>query len=295
MTPSTALLLRIAPVVFVLLWSTGWLAAAAAAPHADPLTFLGVRFFLTALVLLAFGIAAGVAWPFAPRDLAHLAISGVLIHALYLGGVWWAVANGVPAAISGLIAAIQPILTAMLAPALLGETITLRQWAGIGLGFAGIAVTLSPRLAGLDGDALAAATLALGVNAVGMVSVTLGTFYQKRFIAAGDLRATTALQYVFASAAALAAAAALEPMRLTWNAVTVATMAWSVFGLSIGAIGLLLLLIRHGAVSRAATLIYLIPPVVAIEAVLLFGERLSLMQAAGIALTAAGVALAVRR
>jgi len=294
-SPAANVLLRVAPVLFVLLWSTGWLSARAAAPYADPLTFLGVRFVLAAILLIVFGTLAGVRWPTRPRDIAHLAISGVLIHALYLGGVWWAISNGVPAGISGLIAAVQPILTALLAPTLLGETITSRQWFGIALGFAGISLTLSPQLAGLSGGSLFAAAFPLAINALSMVSVTLGTFYQKRFVATGDLRVSTTYQYVFAAAATLAAAALLEPMRLVWNPTTIITMAWSVVGLSLGAIGLLLLLIRHGAVSRAATLIYLIPPVVAIEALLMFGETLTLLQIGGITVTALGVALAVKR
>ena len=128
-----------------------------------------------------------------------------------------------------------------------------------------------------------------------MVSVTLGTFYQKRFIHSGDLRTVTFLQYVAAAAATLLAAYLLEPMRLEWNTTTVLVMAWSVFGISIGAIALLLLLIRRGEVSRAAQLIYLVPPVAALQAAVLFGERLNLLQLSGMALTVLGVALASRR
>ncbi len=293
--PSTQFLLRVAPVLFVLLWSTGWVSARAAAPYADPLTFLAARFGFAAVALGGFAIAMSARWPTRPADLGHLFVTGVLIHAIYLGGVWWAIAHGVPAAISGLIAAVQPILTALLAPVLLRETIRLVQWAGIALGFAGIALVLSPNLIGLEAVALAGAAVPLGVNVIAMVAVTLGTFYQKRFVATGDLRTVTAVQYVAAALAIIPAALVFEDLRLEWNAQTIATMAWSVFGLSIGAIGLLMLLIRHGAVSRAAMLIYLVPPAVAIEVLLIFGETLSLLQIAGIAVTALGVALAVRK
>lgn len=291
----TELLLRAAPIIFVILWSTGWISARAAAPYADPLTFLAVRFAFAAAALAMIAAVFGARWPTNPRDLAHLAVSGMLMHGLYLGGVWWAISEGVPTAMSGLIAAVQPILTAWLAPWLLGETITARQWLGIAIGFVGISLTLSTGLVGITGAALEGAMVPLAVNIGAMVAVTFGTFYQKRFVATGDLRATTALQYVFAALAVGAAAPLLEDLRLVWNVQTVATMAWSVLGLSIGAIGLFMLLIRHGAVSRAATLIYLIPPAVAIETFLIFDETLSWLQMAGIAVTAVGVALAVRR
>jgi drug/metabolite transporter (DMT)-like permease len=289
------MLLRAAPALFVLLWSTGWISARAAAPYADPLTFLTVRFALAAVVLLPLVLIMRARWPARPADYWHLIVTGALIHAIYLGGVWYAVRHGVPTAISGLIAAIQPILTAMLAPVLLSERISPRQWAGVALGFAGIALTLSPGLSALAGDALTENVAALAINVVGMISVTLGTFYQKRFIASGDLRTVTLIQYIAAAAIMLPVAALLEPMRLEWNPQTIATMAWSVIGLSLGAIGLYLMLIRHGAVSRAAMLIYLVPPAVAIEAYVLFGETLGPVQWIGIAVTAVGVALAVRK
>lgn len=296
MTAPQSLLLRAAPALFVLMWSTGWISARAAAPYADPLTFLTVRFALAAAVLLPIVLIVRAPWPARRIDVVHLIVTGVLIHAIYLGGVWYAVRHGVPTGISGLIAAIQPILTAMLAPALLSEHISWRQWIGIVLGFGGIALTLSPGLAGLTGGALEANALLLAVNIIGMIAVTLGTFYQKRFIPTGDLRTVTLVQYLAAAAVMLPVAALVEPaMRLEWNPQTVLTMAWSVIGLSLGAIGLYLMLIRNGAVSRAAMLIYLVPPAVAIEAYLLFGETLGLVQWLGIAVTALGVALAVRR
>lgn len=289
------MLLRLAPFLFVFLWSTGWISARAAAPYADPILFLVIRFGLAAVALLAISLAMGATWPARRRDAGHAMMSGFLIHAAYLGPVWWAVAHGVPTAISGLIAALQPILTALLAPRLVGETISVRQWLGIGLGFVGIAVVLSPKLAGLGALALGDFALPLAVNVVGMIAVTLGTFYQKRFIPTGDLRTVATLQYVAASASLVPFALLLEPLRFEWNWQSGLTMAWSVLALSIGAVGLLLMLIRQGAVSRAATLIYLVPPAVAIEAFILFGETLAPVQIAGMALTALGVALAVRR
>jgi drug/metabolite transporter (DMT)-like permease len=292
--PSTTTLLRVAPVVFVLIWSTGWISARFGAPYADPLTFLVIRYALATAVIVVFATFAGAQWP-RGTAVGHALASGVLLHAIYLGGVWWAIRHGLPTGVSGLIAAVQPILTALLAPSLIGEQISRKQWIGIGMGFVGIALVLEPQLETLSRETMATVLVPMAVNVVAMISVTFGTFYQKRFIATGDLRTVTALQYVGAFLVTLPVAVLLEDMTIVWNLTVVATMAWSVFALSLGAIGLLLLLIRHGAVSRAATLIYLVPPAVAIEAFLLFGERMLPVQVVGLVVTAAGVALATRR
>lgn len=290
-----AFILPAAPVLFVLLWSTGWIAAGYAALHAEPLTFLAARFALAFVCAAAIALATGAAWPKERRGLAHAVLSGVFLHAIYLGSIWWAIAQGLPAGVSGLIAAVQPILTALLAPVLVGERISPRQWAGIGLGMAGMVLVLLPRLTGLTQAELLPVLGPILVNVIGMVSVTLGTFYQKRFIPTGDLRTLSALQYVGGFLAILPAAMLLEDMRIDWNLTVVLTMAWSVIAISLGAIGLWLLLIRHGAVSRAAALIYLMPPLVAVEAWFLFGETMNLVQVAGVLVTVVGVALAVRR
>lgn len=290
-----SLLLRVAPILFVLIWSTGWISARFGAPYADPLTFLTIRYALAAAVVAALAVAGGAPWPARRKDYLHAMASGVLLHAVYLGGVWWAIRHGLPTGVSGLIAAVQPILTALLAPVILGERITRLHWAGVLLGFAGMGLVLEPQLVGLSTEAVSAALVPMAVNVGAMVSVTLGTFYQKRFVHTGDLRTITLLQYCGAFAATLPVAVLIEPMRIEWNATVIATMAWSVLALSIGAIGLLLMLIRNGAVSRAAALIYLVPPSVAIEAYLLFGETMTALQVVGMAVTAAGVALATRR
>ena len=286
---------RAIPLVFVLLWSTGWVVARYAADYADALTFLSARFALAGLVLLVFALLARARWPANRAEWGHALFSGVLIHAIYLGSVWWAIRHGLPASLSALIAALQPILTTLLAPALLGERIKTLRRLGVAIGFAGILVVLSPKLFGVSPQALAAVWPLLAINAAGMVSVTLGTFYQKRYITSGDLRTVTLLQYAGALAVVLPFAYLLEPMRIQWNQTMVLTMAWSVLALSIGAIALLLLLIRRGEVSRSAQLIYLIPPSASLEAYVLFGEQLSALQIGGMVLTALGVALASRK
>jgi len=291
---SDVLFRRAAPALFVFLWSTGWIVARYSAEYADPLTFLSARYACAGAVLFVYALIAGARWPATPQDFAHAAFSGVLLHAIYLGGVWIAIAQGVPASISALLAALQPILTAALAPLLLHERIELKQWLGIALGFLGIIVVLSPKLAGIAPGELAAVTIPLAINIIAMLAVTAGTFYQKRYIHSGDLRTVTILQYAGAIAVTLPVAWLIEPMRLEINATTILIMLWSVFAISIGAIALFLLLIRRGEVSRAARLIYLIPPTAAVQAWLLFGEQLSPLQLAGMALAVIGVALASR-
>jgi drug/metabolite transporter (DMT)-like permease len=285
---------RAAPALFVFLWSTGWIVARYAAEYADPLTFLSARYGCAGAVLFVYALLAGARWPATAADLAHAAMSGVLLHAIYLGGVWVAIAHGVPASISALLAALQPILTAALAPLVLHERIGRKQWLGIVFGLIGIIIVLSPKLVNVAAGELGAVTMPLLINVAAMLAVTAGTFYQKRYIHSGDLRTVTILQYAGAIAATLPVAWLIEPMRLEVNVTTVAIMLWSVLAISIGAIALLLLLIRRGEVSRAAQLIYLVPPTAAIQAYFLFGEQLSLVQIAGMALTVIGVALASR-
>ena len=289
------LALTAAPALFVFLWSTGWISARAAVIDSDPLTFLAARFSFALLVFGVLVAAVRAPWPARSIDVVHAMFSGVLLHAIYLGGVWWAVGQGVPAGISAVIAATQPIMTALLAPLLIRERISLKQWAGIVLGFAGIVIVLMPRIAAATGADFSTLQLALGVNMIGMIAVTLGTFYQKRFIPTGDLRTTAMLQYAGTVPVMLLAAYLLEPMRLTISWTSVATMVWSVIAISLGAILLYLWLIRNGAVSKSASLIYLVPAAAAIEAWLLFGEQLTPLQIGGILITVAGVALATRK
>ncbi len=292
----SSLLLRFAPALFVLLWSTGWISARAAAPHADPLTFLAARYGIAFVAMLAIVVALGATRLSSPAAIGHALMSGVLLHAGYLSTVWYVVAKGMPAGVSGVIAASQPIMTALLAPWLINETISRRQWAGIALGFAGILLVLQPKLATIDPAHLRQWQMLVVINLLGMLSVTLGTFYQKRFLPIGDLRTVAMLQYLGAVAATLPIAWWLEPaMRIDWTPQAIATMAWAVLAISVGAVLLLLWLIRHGAVARAASLIYLVPAAVVVEAFVLFGETVSPLQIAGIAVTAIGVALAVKQ
>ena len=291
----TPFIIRAAPVTFALLWSSGFIVAKYAAPDADPFTFLSVRFGSTILILWLIAIASRAPWPANAREAGHSVVAGVLLHGGYVGGVWWAVSQGLPAGISGLITAGQPLLTALLAAPLLGERVTRRQWCGIFGGFVGIVLVLAPRLDAVDMAALATVALPMLVNFAATVSVTLGTFYQKRFVAHADLRTGTLLQFIGALAVVAPLALATEALRFDPTVTLLASLIWSVLVMSIAAIALLLLMIRHGEVSRIAALIYLVPPLTALEAFVLFGESLSAVQIAGMAMTAAGVWLATRR
>jgi drug/metabolite transporter (DMT)-like permease len=292
---SDALITRLMPGLFVMIWSTGWLSAGYAAPHADALTFLTVRFACAGLLLAALSVLLGGAWPKDWRGWLHALVAGVLLHGLYLGGVWWAVRHGLPAGVSALIAALQPILTAALSPWLMGERISRQRWAGIAVGLVGIGLVLAPKLVGITPGTLMLVLIPIAINIGGMAAVVAGSFYQKRFQQSGDLSTTTAVQYLGAVMVTLPLAYALEPMVITWNLTIVLVLAWSVIGLSVSGIGLYFLLIRRGEVSRAATLIYLVPPVAAIETYFLLGERLGPVQIVGMVVTVLGVVLASRR
>lgn len=289
------LFLRAMPLVFTFLWSTGWVVAGYSARYADALTFLFVRFTLAALLLAGLALASGAPWPRGRRAVIDIAITGMLLHGLYLAGVWWAVRHGLPAGISGLIAGLQPILTALFAPVILGERISAVRWLGIACGFLGIALVLEPQLANVPPSALLGVLLPMLINVAGMFAVTLGSFYQKARVISGDLRTMTAIQYIAAALVVLPLALAFEPMRIEWNLTMALVLAWSVIVLSIGGIWLYLLMIRKGEVSRIVTFLYLVPALVAVEAWLLFGEKLTPLQVTGMAVTVLGVALASRK
>ena len=289
------MLRQLAPIGFVLLWSTGWIVARYCVDFADPLLFLVFRFLLAGLALGAVAIATRAVWPAGNNGRAHALFSGVLLHTGYLGGVWWAVQHGLSASLSALIAALQPILTVLFAPLLLGERLGFARAGGVALGLAGLVLVLLPRLALLSGTAEAPALVPIAINVLGMVSVTAGTFYQKRFIPSGDLRTVAVLQYAGAALAMIPLAVIFGDLHFHWSLFAAGVLGWSVLGLSVGAIILLLILIREGEVSRASQLLFLVPPVATVQAMILFGDALSPVQWAGMAVTTVGVAVAMRQ
>ena len=282
------MLARFAPLLFVFLWSTGFLGAKLGLPHAAPLAFLFVRYLLVIGILLVIALASRAPWPRDYRQWFHIGISGLLLHATYLGGVFVAIHAGLPAGITSLIVGLQPLLTATLAGRLLGESVTRRQWLGLALGFIGIALVVSGKLgSGFGTDALWPALVAL-------IGITIGTLYQKRFCAQFDWRTGAIAQFLPTAVATGAIVFGFDDYRVEWTGDFVFALAWLVLVLSIGAISLLNWLIRHGSAVNVASLFYLTPPTTALLAWLIFGETLSGLALAGMALAVWGVYLSRR-
>lgn len=291
MSPGSDALARIAPGLFVVIWATGFIVARLVAPHAEPLTFLSVRFLLTALVLAGVAAATRAAWPQGRRGWRDALLAGALLQGIYLAGVFWAVRHGLPAGIAALVASLQPLLTAALAGPLLREAVSARRWAGIGIGFLGALLVIAPKVGGQAGGL---PPVALAACFVGMVAITFGTIWQKRTAVSVDLRTNAAVQFLGGAAVTLPLALLTERGQFDASPELFFGLAWAVLVLSIGGIMLLLGLIRRGAVAGVAALLYLVPPVSAGMAFVLFGETLTPVQLAGMAVAAAGVALASR-
>lgn len=289
-TPSLAWT-AVAPAVFVVLWSTGFIAAKTGLGYAEPLTFLFARFVIVAAAMLVASLIVGARWPRGATT-GHIAVVGLLMHGCYLGGVFTALMLGMPAGLVALIVGLQPILTATIVGPLLGERVGRGQWFGLVLGFGGVAIVLADRsgFAGAGGfgpPALAAAALAL-------LGVTGGTLYQKRYCAHVNLWTAAVIQYTAAAAAIVGPAYLFETMRIVWSGPFIASMAWLTLVLSIGTVSLLYLLIRRGAVSKLASLFFLIPPTTALIAWAMLGETLGPRALGGMAVAAIGVALVQR-
>ncbi len=280
--------LRAMPGVFVLIWSTGFIVARYGMPYAPPLKFLAVRY---ALSLVCFGVwvaLARVAWPKQRAQWGHLAVTGVLMQAGYLGGVWAAVHEGMGAGLVALLVGIQPVLTAVWL-SFNGGRISKRQWGGLALGFAGLVLVVSRKL----GQGAEVSALTMGLALMALLSITAGTLYQKRFVAPCDVRSASAVQMAAAVLVTLPFAA-LEPQSIEWNLQSGGAMAWSVLALSLGGSSLLYMLIQRGTATAVTSLLYLVPPCTAVMAWLLFSEPITLVTVLGIALTAVGVSLVVR-
>ncbi|MDP9962750.1 drug/metabolite transporter (DMT)-like permease [Variovorax paradoxus] len=280
--------LRAMPAVFVLIWSTGFIVARYGMPYAPPLKFLAVRFALSLVCFCLWVALARVPWPKERAQWGHLAVTGVLMQAGYLGGVWAAVHAGMGAGLVALLVGIQPVLTAVWL-SFNGGRISQRQWAGLVLGFAGLVLVVSRKFG--QGSEVSALTMALAVMA--LLSITAGTLYQKRFVAPCDVRSASAVQMVAALIVCLPFAA-MESQGIEWNAHSTGAMAWSVLVLSLGGSSLLYMLIQRGTATAVTSLLYLVPPCTAVMAWLLFAEPITLVTLLGIGLTAAGVSLVVR-
>ncbi|MEY4267588.1 MAG: hypothetical protein RIS90_2123 [Pseudomonadota bacterium] len=284
-----AALIRAMPAVFVLIWSTGFIVARYGMPHAPPMKFLAVRFALSILCFLPWILLAGVAWPGKRAQWGHLAVAGVLMHACYLGGVWSAIRAGMGSGLSALIVGLQPVLTAVWLSAT-GGVVSRRQWLGLSLGLGGLVLVVSGKL-GAGGEANGA-NLLMAVGA--LLGITLGTLYQKRYVAPCDVRSANVIQLTAALLVTLPFAA-LEPAAMDWNAELGWAMGWSVLVMTLGGSSLLYLLIQRGAATSVTSLMYLVPPSTALIAYLLFKESITAATVLGTVLSAVGVALVARQ
>ena len=279
---------RLAPFLFVFLWSTGFLGAKLGLPHAAPLAFLLVRYLLVIALMTTLAVASRAPWPRDGREWFHIGVSGLLVHAFYLGGVFLAIGTGLPAGITSLVVGMQPLLTATVAGRLLGENVVARQWLGLALGFVGVALVLSNKLGGDFGPA------ALWPAIISLLAITAGTLYQKRFCPHLDWRSGSVAQFLPTAIVTGLVVFGRDDFRVDWTGEFVFALGWLVLVLSIGAISLLNWLIRHGSAVNVASLFYLTPPTTALLAWLLFGETLTGLALGGMALAVLGVYLSRR-
>ncbi|MBK4736969.1 DMT family transporter [Noviherbaspirillum sp. DKR-6] len=280
------------PIVFVLIWSTGFVVAKFGLPYAPPLTFLLLRFIGVLLILLPLVLLMRAPWPGAKSG--HIAIAGILLQGGYLGGVWCAIKIGMPAGLSALIVGMQPILTAFAAP-LIGERVRPKQWIGLAFGICGVGLVVANKISlnGLSWQSIALCLLAL-------ISITVGTLYQKHYCPQFDLRTGTIIQFAASIVVVLPLAIAYEHLDITldtvqWTPRFLAALSWSVLALSIGAIFLLFALIRKSAATSVTSLLYLTPPTTALMAWAMFGEQFSLVGVAGMLLAIIGVCFVVKK
>ena len=280
--------LRAMPVVFVLIWSTGFIVARYGMPNSPPFTFLLWRYVFSILCFAVWVKWARVSWPQGRAQWGHLAVTGVLMHAGYLGGVWAAVKVGMGAGLTALIVSLQPVLTAIWLSAR-GGYVSRRQWQGLTLGFVGLAMVVSRKLEG----GIEVTPWSLTMITMALASITTGTLYQKRFVQACDVRSANAVQLMAAYVVTLPLAL-METEPALWNAEMTWAMAWSVLALTLGGSSLFYMLIQRGAAASVTSLLYLVPPTTAVMAWFLFDEPITLVTLVGIVVTAAGVSLVVR-
>ena len=285
------------PAVFVLIWSTGFIVAKFGLPFAPPLTFLAIRYFCSIVCFLVWIWLAKAIWPTDKKQWLHLAITGILMHGGYLGGVWVAVKNGMGSGLAALIVGFQPILTALWLSSQTssasagqpGAVVSKRQWAGLLLGLAGLLLVVARKFGATNEVTL----LTFAATVFALFSITIGTLYQKQHVTATDVRTANVIQLGAALVLTLPFAM-FETEAITWNASFVGAMAWAVLALTLGGSSLMFMLIQRGAATTVTSLLYLVPPTTALMAWLLFDEAITAVTVLGIVLTAIGVSLVVR-
>lgn len=273
---------RLIPAAFVLIWSSGFIIARYGMPHAEPMTFSFLRFAGVLVLMVPAVLILRPVWP-SLRQMGHIGVAGLLVQAVYLGGVWAAVRHGMSAGLVALIVGLQPILTAWFS-AFVAERITGRQWIGLLLGLSGVALVVMAKIS-LTGLSVTSLLLA----ALGLAGITVGTLYQKRFCPSFDLRAGSVIQFTVSALACLPFMFLFETRQIDWHPEMIGALIWAVLGLSIGAISLLFLMIREGAATQVTSLLYLTPPTTAVMAWFLFDEPITLLTVSGTLLTVWGV------
>lgn len=280
------------PLLFIAMWSSGYVVGKLAVPHAAPFTLLTLRFGLAALVLLAVALASRAPWPTNRRQFGHLVVAGLLIQALQFAGLYTALKLGVSAGESALIVGTMPVCTALGAVVLLGERPGARQWLGMAGGLLGVVLVVWHKLAA--GGAGNAGPAAYAAAVVALAGITLGTLYQKKYCAGMDLRTGGCIQLSVATLVALPLSLALEGFAVQWTPTMLFASTWLSVVNSIGATSLLFVLMRKGEASKVASLFYLIPGVTALLAFAVLGETLDALALAGFLLTAGAVWLCTR-
>lgn len=276
--------------LFVFFWASGFVSAKFGFPYAEPFTFLSLRFLLALAILIPMCLIWRAAWPRGIVLIGHVVIAGFLVQTVYLIGVFYGIWLGVSTGVVALIVGLQPLLTGALAGLVLGETVTARQWSGLALGFAGLALVVAEKVDFAGSEGWGAALCAMS-----LIGITIGTLYQKRFCASVDIRCSVAIQNAVSFLVIAPLALSLETLRIDWTGEFVFALTWSAVGLSVIAIALYYLLMRHGAAAKVTSLIYLSPPTTALMGWLLFGETFSVTALLGLAVAVLGVALANRR
>lgn len=280
------------PALFVWIWSTGFLVGRAVGPHADSSLFLTLRFLAVAAIFTAIALAMRAPWPRRPRQIAMHLAAGALMNGVYLGPSWWAMSHGLPAGVMALIGALQPLFTALIAALVLGASLGRTVWAGLAVGFAGVALVLLPRLAA--GAAMPLSPWVVAAGVFGIFSLTVGSMVQKSPDAVADIRSASAIQSLGGAAVTAVLAFTIGDFRWDHAPALWFAFGWSVIVLSLVGTTLLIWLMRRGEATRTAALLLLVPPLAAVESWVLLGETLTPVQIGGFVLAIAGVAMARR-
>ncbi|MFZ6863667.1 DMT family transporter [Undibacterium sp. Ji67W] len=286
-TSGSSFLHRSLPAIFIFIWASGFVAAKYGLPYAEPLTFLSMRYLGVVILMLTLALVMRAPWP-ARKDWLHIAIAGVLMQAVYLGGIWCAVKLGMPAGMAALIANTQPILTAIMGP-IIGERIRGKQWLGLAFGIAGVGLVVANKISVVH---LSLTSVALAIMA--LLAMTSGTIYQKKTCPSFDVRTGQVIQFGASLLVTIPLALLLETQTILWTPHFFIAMAWSIFILSGVGISVLYVLIRHGEATKVTSYMYLVPAVTALMAWLMFGEKFTLTAVVGMAIALMGVALVVR-